>query len=100
MGQECKQTVENCCKLCDNKAKLEVIKMLLESVERKASSESMECRASSSSDDETMIPDNTQAQILQARPQAWVPDAAVVLTPVFFFGVLVSDRHGQMNHVK
>ena len=59
--QEHKQTVENCCKLCDNEAKSELIEMLSESMERDASSQP---EAASSSDDETIIPDNTQAQIL------------------------------------
>ena len=70
--QEHKQTVENCCKLCDNKAKLKLIEMLPESMERKApkeaerkASEEAEHKSSSaskaSSDGETIIPDNTQA---------------------------------------
>ena len=76
--QEHKRTVENCCKLHDNKAKLELIKMLLKSMGRKASLESMErkaSKASSDSDDETIIPDNTQAQILLQRSTRTQKDA-------------------------
>ena len=78
MWQEHKQAVENCCKLCNDKAKLELIKMLLKSMGRKASLESMErkaSKASSDSDDETIIPDNTQAQILLQRSTRTQKDA-------------------------
>ena len=77
--QEHKQTVENCCKLHDDEAKSELIEMLSKSMEEgvrepesieggvcepepEASSKPVEPKASS--DDETIIPDNTQARIL------------------------------------
>ena len=66
MWQGHKQTVENCSKLCDDKAKLELIEMLSESMEpeREALYEpERKPEAASSSDDETIIPDNTQARI-------------------------------------
>ena len=87
------QTLENCCKLCDNKAELKLIEMLSESTEVEpdckaepgASSgrgrsrkgllckgsdkalEHKERKASSLSNDETIIPDSIQAQILPQR---------------------------------
>ena len=69
MWPECKQ-MEICCKLCENKAKSELIGVLSESVEeaggRKVEDHEVELEASPS-DNETIIPDNTQAQIPLGR---------------------------------
>ena len=53
--------MENCCRLCGKKAKPELTEMLSESID-----EEVECKALS--DDETIIPDNIQAQIPLGKP--------------------------------